>query len=149
MPVDWLEMTRRLAAGARAKVAEDRRRLEELQAQKADARCGVEASAVRIGIQVHPGRTVHTDQSRMEGHACVLTFGAGVFGRAAKVDAIPRHKRPISIEDEGFQLPVFPSCFAQPYNVGALRETAVPRYLYQIQAQALVDQKFEHAFILP
>jgi hypothetical protein len=36
MPVDWLEMMQRLAAGARAKVAEDRRRLEELQAQRAD-----------------------------------------------------------------------------------------------------------------
>jgi len=45
MAVDWLEMMQRLAAGARAKVAEDRRRLEELQAQRADARGGVEASA--------------------------------------------------------------------------------------------------------
>jgi hypothetical protein len=36
-----LEMMQRLAAGARAKVAEDRRRLEELQAQRADARGGV------------------------------------------------------------------------------------------------------------
>jgi hypothetical protein len=45
MPVDWLEMAQRLDAGARAKVAEDRRRLEELQAQRADARGGVEASA--------------------------------------------------------------------------------------------------------
>ena len=43
MLVDWLEMMQRLAAGARAKVAEDRRRLEEQQAQKADARGGVEA----------------------------------------------------------------------------------------------------------
>jgi hypothetical protein len=33
VPVDWLEVMQRLAAGARAKVAEDRRRLEELQAQ--------------------------------------------------------------------------------------------------------------------
>ena len=45
MPVDWLEMMQRLAAGARAKVAEDRRRLEELQARRADARGFVEASA--------------------------------------------------------------------------------------------------------
>jgi hypothetical protein len=45
MPVDWLEMMQRLAVGARAKVAEDRRRLEELQAQRADARGGVEASS--------------------------------------------------------------------------------------------------------
>jgi hypothetical protein len=45
MAVDWLEMMQRLAAGARAKVAEDRRRIEELQAQMADARCGVEPSA--------------------------------------------------------------------------------------------------------
>jgi hypothetical protein len=45
MPVDWLEMMQKLAAGARAKVAEDRRRLEELQAQRADARGGVEAPA--------------------------------------------------------------------------------------------------------
>jgi hypothetical protein len=37
MAVDWLEMMQKLAAGARAKVAEDRRRLEELQAQRADA----------------------------------------------------------------------------------------------------------------
>jgi BMFP domain-containing protein YqiC len=45
MLVDWLEMMQRLAAGARAKVADDRRRLEELEAQRADARGGVEASA--------------------------------------------------------------------------------------------------------
>jgi hypothetical protein len=45
MPVDWLEVAQRLAAGARAKVAEDRRRLEELQAQRADARSGSETSA--------------------------------------------------------------------------------------------------------
>jgi hypothetical protein len=45
MPVDWLEVAQKLAAGARAKVAEDRRRLEELQAQRADGRDGVEASA--------------------------------------------------------------------------------------------------------
>jgi len=44
MAVDWLEMTQRLAAGARAKVAEDRR-LEELQAKKGDSRGDVEASA--------------------------------------------------------------------------------------------------------
>jgi hypothetical protein len=42
MPVDWLEMMQRLAAGARAKAAEDRRRLEELQARRGDARGGVE-----------------------------------------------------------------------------------------------------------
>jgi hypothetical protein len=40
MDVDWFEIMQRLAAGARAKVAEDRRRLEELRAQKADARGG-------------------------------------------------------------------------------------------------------------
>jgi hypothetical protein len=45
MAVDWLEMAQRLAVGARAKVAEDRRRLEELQTKKADARGDVEASA--------------------------------------------------------------------------------------------------------
>lgn len=45
MAVDWLEVMQRLAAGARAKVGEDRRQLEELQAQKADARGGVEGSA--------------------------------------------------------------------------------------------------------
>ena len=45
MAVDWLEMMQRLAAGARAKVAQDRRRLEELQAQRADARGGFEVSA--------------------------------------------------------------------------------------------------------
>jgi hypothetical protein len=44
MAVDWLEMMQRLAAGARAKVAEERRRLEELQAQRADARGGIEVS---------------------------------------------------------------------------------------------------------
>ena len=46
MSVDWLEIMQRLAAGARAKVAEDRRRLEELQAQRADERGGVEASTL-------------------------------------------------------------------------------------------------------
>jgi hypothetical protein len=45
MLVDWLEMAQKLAAGARAKVAEDRRRLEELQAQRADARDDVEGPA--------------------------------------------------------------------------------------------------------
>jgi hypothetical protein len=45
MAIDWLEMAQKLAAGARAKVAEDRRRLEELQEKKADARSDVEASA--------------------------------------------------------------------------------------------------------
>jgi hypothetical protein len=45
MSVDWLEMAQRLAAGARAKVAEDRRRLEELQTKKASTRGDVEASA--------------------------------------------------------------------------------------------------------
>ena len=43
--IDWLEIMQRLASGARAKVAEDRRRLEELQAQRADARDSVEAPA--------------------------------------------------------------------------------------------------------
>ena len=45
MPVDWLEVMQRLAAGARAKLAEDRRRIEKLQAQRADAHGGVETSA--------------------------------------------------------------------------------------------------------
>ena len=45
MVVDWLEIMHRLAAGARAKVAEDRRRLQELEAQSAEARGGVEASS--------------------------------------------------------------------------------------------------------
>jgi hypothetical protein len=45
MAVDWLEMAQKLAAGARAKVAEDRRRLEELQAKKGDSRGDVEAPA--------------------------------------------------------------------------------------------------------
>ena len=43
MAVDWLEVMQRLAAGARAKAAEDRRRLEELQGPRGDARGGVEA----------------------------------------------------------------------------------------------------------
>lgn len=45
MPVNWLEIAQKLAAGMRAKAAEDRRRLEELQAQRADARGPVEESA--------------------------------------------------------------------------------------------------------
>jgi hypothetical protein len=45
MPVDWLEMARKLAAGARGKAAEDRRRLEELQAKKEVAPPAVEAPA--------------------------------------------------------------------------------------------------------
>jgi hypothetical protein len=45
MSVDWLEMAQRLAAGARAKAAEDRRRIEESQKQKADARDPVETPA--------------------------------------------------------------------------------------------------------
>jgi hypothetical protein len=42
---DLLEMAQKLAAGARAKVAEDRRRIEELQTQRNNARSAVEASA--------------------------------------------------------------------------------------------------------
>jgi hypothetical protein len=42
---DLLKMAQNLAAGARAKVAEDRRRIEELQAQRNDARSAVEVSA--------------------------------------------------------------------------------------------------------
>jgi hypothetical protein len=42
---DLLEMAQKLAAGARAKVAEDRRRLEELQARRNGARSAVEVSA--------------------------------------------------------------------------------------------------------
>ena len=45
MLADWLEMAQRLAAGARAKVAEDRRRLEELQTQRAEARGAIEGSS--------------------------------------------------------------------------------------------------------
>jgi hypothetical protein len=45
MPLDWLEMAQKLAAGARGKAAEDRRRLEELQVQKAEAHPPVEAPA--------------------------------------------------------------------------------------------------------
>lgn len=45
MPVDWLEIAQKLAAGVRAKAAEDQRRLEELQAQTEDPRGPVERSA--------------------------------------------------------------------------------------------------------
>lgn len=45
MSVNWLEFAQRLAAGARAKVAEDRRRLEEPQEQKVDTRKGSEVAA--------------------------------------------------------------------------------------------------------
>jgi hypothetical protein len=38
MIVNWLEFAQRLAEGARAKVAEDRRRLEEPPEQRADTR---------------------------------------------------------------------------------------------------------------
>jgi hypothetical protein len=38
MPVNWLEIAQKLVAGMRAKAAQDRRYLEELQAQRADAR---------------------------------------------------------------------------------------------------------------
>ena len=73
----------------------------------------------------------------------------GLSYRTAKIYTISRDESPISIEDEGFQLPVFPRPrFAQPYNVGALCETTVPGQVYKIQAQTLVDQEFDHAFIL-
>jgi BMFP domain-containing protein YqiC len=45
MSFDWFEMAQKLAAGARGKAAEDRRRLEELQAQKADTPAPVESPA--------------------------------------------------------------------------------------------------------
>jgi hypothetical protein len=45
MSVNWLEFAQRLAAGARAKIAEDRRRLEELQEQKVDTRDRSEVAA--------------------------------------------------------------------------------------------------------
>jgi hypothetical protein len=76
MAVDWLEMMQRLAAGARAKVAEDRRRLEELQTQRADACGGVEASGHRAGTgdytrdrhQWLQGLTVQEMAKEFEGH---------------------------------------------------------------------------------
>jgi hypothetical protein len=45
MLVDLLDFAHRLAAGARAKVAEDSRRLEELRAQRANERSAVDTSA--------------------------------------------------------------------------------------------------------
>jgi hypothetical protein len=43
---DLLDFAQRLAAGAREKVAEDSRRLEELQAQRAKERSPVDTSAL-------------------------------------------------------------------------------------------------------
>jgi hypothetical protein len=79
----------------------------------------IQRAGKQLALQLgsHSVWPIDADQTSVKGYPGILPFRPGVLGRTAKVDAIPCDERPISLEDEGVQLPVLPSRFAQPYNV--------------------------------
>jgi hypothetical protein len=76
-----------------------------------------------------------------------LSTGPQIVRGTTKIDAVSGHKGLVSLQDEGFQFPVFPSSFAHPNHMGAFDEAAPSGYLHQIQTQTLINQEFHHAVV--
>ena len=81
----------------------------------------------------------------MEENIGKLPSGLRIVRVTAKVHTVPRYKGPVVLQDEGLQLPVFPTCFPHPDNMRAFHETATVGDCNQIQTQTFINQKFHHA----
>lgn len=59
----------------------------------------------------------------------VLPLGAWLFGRPTEVHTVPRHEGLILLENQVLQLPILPTCLAEPADVETLVAAPVPRQL--------------------
>ena len=67
-----------------------------------------------LDFRGHSNRAVDADQAGMKRNIGKLSTRSRIVRGTAKVDAVPCHKGPVSIQNKGFELPVFPSRFAHP-----------------------------------
>ena len=77
-----------------------------------------------LDLSIHSIRSVDADESRVKRNIPELPGGPGIVRVTAKVHAVSRHEGPVTLQDKGFQLPVFPACLAHPDNMRAFHETA-------------------------
>jgi hypothetical protein len=75
-------------------------------------------------------------------HVCILASRTGFIGGTAKVDAVLGYERPVPVKNDLLQLPVLPTPFADPGNMGRLVVAALPSTFRQLCAQTLVNQEF-------
>ena len=78
----------------------------------------------------------------MDRHIGILASRTGVIRRTAKIYAVLGYQRPVPVKNDLFQLPVLPTPFADPANMGRLVVAALLRTFCQFRAQTLVNQEF-------
>jgi hypothetical protein len=100
-----------------------------------------------LDFRRHPIRAVDADQAGMKRNISKFPTCAWIIRGSAKIDAVPRHKGPVSFQDEALQFPVLLSRFAHPNRVGTFPEAATLGDRNQIQTQALINQEFHCAII--
>jgi hypothetical protein len=70
-----------------------------------------------LDLRSHSLRAVDADQAGMKRNIGKLSTGPWIVRGTTKIDAVSGHKGPVSLQDEGFQFPVFPSSFAHPNHM--------------------------------
>lgn len=81
----------------------------------------------------------------MEGHIGELSSVPLIIRGTAKIHAVSGHKGPVTLQEEGLQLPVFRSGLSHPDHMGTFSETTPLGDRNQIQGQAFINQEFHYA----
>ena len=64
---------------------------------------------------------------------------------AAKIDAVLGDERPIAVENDGLQLPIFSAALTNPNDMRSFSMTPLPSKLNQFLAQTFVHEQLHEA----
>jgi hypothetical protein len=100
---------------------------------------GFEQLVLHVGI--HADRSIEADETGMQRSFSIFAFRARSIGGATEIDRVLGDERPITVEDDGQQLPILDADLADPADMGAFRISAISGKLGKLLAEAFVDQQ--------
>ena len=98
-----------------------------------------------LQVEVQATWGVDADQPGMQAHAGIFARRAWFIRRPAKVGAVVDDERPVSLEDDTFELPVFGACLPEMIDMRT-KKALLLRVGRQRRAEIFVDQGFSANF---
>lgn len=84
---------------------------------------------------------IEANKLRVEEDISVLSSRSWLVGRPPEVSTIVGDERPVAIDNNLLQFPIFEARFADPDNVRTLHKATADCEFYKLWAQAFIDKK--------
>ena len=115
--------------------------LQHLVGEVAILREFVQDECKDLPLQVQAKWSVDADQPRVQAHVRVFARRTWFIRRSAKVGAVVGNKRPVPLEDDTLELPVFGACLPEMIDMRT-EKALLLRVGGQRGAKVFVDQNF-------